>query len=210
MMEYNVFDRIVFWCKSNLDQLIIYLVVFIFVIALIPLTINYKKSQSNKILNQFVEIEAKYYSKDFELAIELADNFLKNHKKVDNYQKLSLFMKAKSLYNLKKYDKALEIYKTLTENYKKDEFLLVFLDGLAYSYESLGQYEKAIENFNKIISDFPDSYLVNNSYKAIARCYELMNKKEEAIKIYTTMKNIFYNGKENSFIDNRISFLEGK
>ena len=109
MMEYNVFDRIVFWCKSNLDQLIIYLVVFIFVIALIPLTINYKKSQSNKILNQFVEIEAKYYSKDFELAIELADNFLKNHKKVDNYQKLSLFMKAKSLYNLKKYDKVIVV-----------------------------------------------------------------------------------------------------
>ena len=87
---------------------------------------------------------------------------------------------------------------------------MVFLDGLAYSYESLGQYEKAIENFNKSISDLPDSYLVNNSYKAIARCYELKNKKEEAIKIYTTMKNIFYNGKENSFIDNRISFLEGK
>lgn len=209
-MKYNTFDRINFWYKNNLDQLVIYLIILVFVIALIPLTVNYKKAKEREIIGRFVEVEGKYFARDFEGTIELVNRFLKNHQKHDNYQKLSLFMKARSLYNLNKYDESLEIYKKLIEDYKSDEFLLVFIDGLAYSYESLKQYDKAIENFNKIISDFPDSYLVINAYKSVARCYELMDNKKEAVNVYTRMKDIFYQGQENSFIDNRISFLEGK
>jgi tetratricopeptide (TPR) repeat protein len=208
-MEQKI-DIFVDWIKNNKDQIIIFGLIIVFLIALIPLLINFQKQKNDKVLDRYVEIQGFYYSQSYDKTLESCDKFLSQNNKKNNINKLVLFMKANTLYNVGKYKEAEETYKKLIEIYGKDEFVPAFIDGLAYSQENQQKYSEAIENWNKIITDYSANYLVKNAYKSVARCYELLGNYEKAKEFYKIISGMFEKESLGVFAKNRIIILDKK
>ena len=196
------------WMRNNKDQLIIIAAIFLFLLFLVPLSLDYKAKQFDKQIDQYVKIQSFYYSNKFLESIEQIDAFLPTVSKKSSMNKLLLFYKGNSFYSLAKFAEAITIYEDLLKKYSNDYLAVNFVDGISYSYEGLGNYEMAIKSWQRIINDFSDSYLVPNAYKSIARNYELLLDFPKAKETYQLIINMFPETLWADFAKTRLEFFK--
>ncbi len=195
------------WAKENKDQIIIVFAVIVFLIALVPLLLNYTDKKDKQNLKSYAMLQSNYYQKHYENSLKESDVLLSNLGKKNKLRPLVLLMKANSLYETQKYVESETVFRDLLQNYPKHYLAPNFIDSLAYCLEMQGKYSDAISVWQKVIDEYSDNYLIMNAYKSIARNHELFGDYKKAEEIYRLMNGMFVSTDWGEFAKARLNFL---
>ena len=182
-------EGLITWVKENKDQVVIILATLIFLIALIPILMNYNVKSKKQAWDMYAQMQSNFYRGSFSDAVAQSSNIISQYGKT-NAAKFAFLTKANSLFFLREYDQVINTYDNFLNKYKKSELVPIALYGKAYAQELLGKFEEAVLSYDTIINEYSDSYILAEAYFNKARCIELSGDRagaDEAYKIVSTM-----------------------
>ncbi len=134
-------------------------------------------------VTEYLKIKKLYEEKNYEFALELAEDVLKEYKN-SLFRAELLFYKIRIYAQVRKNEKLIEVAKEYLRDYSSDENVAEVLSLIAKSYDRIGMNSDADYFYDRLFSEHPDSVYAKWGYIYMAEILEEGGGSAKAQNLY--------------------------